>query len=147
SSRREYAQRLLTQHGLLDRFEFILASEGVTRGKPDPEIYSLAAEGFAVPASSVLVLEDSPAGLAAAKGAGAFAVGVPHEHSTAQALHDADMVVSRLDEPGLLGLQPAVQRLQARRISSRTSCRWSLTLHWVVSSLTFRRSAVFRVAC
>jgi HAD superfamily hydrolase (TIGR01509 family) len=104
SSRREYADRLLTQHGLLQRFQFILASEDVTRGKPDPEIYRLAAERFAVPPSSVLVLEDSPAGLAAAKGAGAFAVGVPHEHSTAQALHDADMVVSRLDEPALLSL-------------------------------------------
>jgi HAD superfamily hydrolase (TIGR01509 family) len=104
SSRREYAQRLLTQHGLLDRFEFILASEDVTRGKPDPEIYRLAAERFAVPASSILVLEDSPAGLAAARGAGAFAVGVPHEHSPAHALHDASLIVSRLDQPALLNL-------------------------------------------
>ena len=86
SSRRDYADRLLTRHGLADRFEFILASEDVTRGKPDPEIYRLAAARFAVPAGSMLVLEDSPAGLAAAKGAGAIAVGVPHEHSPAEAL-------------------------------------------------------------
>ena len=39
SSRRAYADRLLSQHGLLDRFQFILASEDVSRGKPDPEIY------------------------------------------------------------------------------------------------------------
>jgi HAD superfamily hydrolase (TIGR01509 family) len=104
SSRREYADRLLSQHGLLQRFQFILASEDVTRGKPDPEIYRLAAERFAVPPGSILVLEDSPAGLAAARGAGAFAVGVPHEHSTVQSLHDADMIVSRLDEPALLSL-------------------------------------------
>jgi HAD superfamily hydrolase (TIGR01509 family) len=104
SSRRAYADRLLTQHGLADRFQFILASEDVTRGKPDPEIYRLAAERFGVPASSLVVLEDSPAGLAAARGAGAFAVGVPHEHSPADALHDADLVVSRLDEPALLKL-------------------------------------------
>ncbi len=43
SSRRRYADRLLTRHGLADRFEFVLASEDVTRGKPDPEIYRLAA--------------------------------------------------------------------------------------------------------
>ena len=55
----------------------------MTRGKPDPEIYRKAAERFGVPAGSVLVLEDSPPGLAAAKAAGAFAVGVPHEHSPA----------------------------------------------------------------
>ncbi len=104
SSRRAYADRLLTQHGLAERFQFILASEDVTRGKPDPEIYRLAAERFAVPAGSLLVLEDSPAGLAAARAAGAFAVGVPHEHSPAHALHDADLVVSRLDEPAVLKL-------------------------------------------
>ena len=46
SSRRDYADRLLTRHALADRFEFILASEDVTRGKPDPEIYRLAARGL-----------------------------------------------------------------------------------------------------
>jgi beta-phosphoglucomutase-like phosphatase (HAD superfamily) len=51
-----------------------------------------------------LVLEDSPAGLAAARGAGAFAVGVPHEHSPAYALHDAELVVAHLDDPALIGL-------------------------------------------
>ncbi len=39
SSRHSYAERLLTRHGLPDRFAFVLASEDVTRGKPDPEIY------------------------------------------------------------------------------------------------------------
>ena len=104
SSRRAYAERLLTQHGLLGRFQFVLAAEDVTRGKPDPEIYRMAAERFGVPASSVLVLEDSPAGLAAARGAGAFAAGVPHEHSPAHTLQDAGLIVSRLDDPVLLSL-------------------------------------------
>jgi HAD superfamily hydrolase (TIGR01509 family) len=104
SSRRAYADRLLTQHGLADRFELILASEDVTRGKPDPEIYRLAASRFGVPPGSMLVLEDSPAGLAAAKGAGAIAVGVPHEHSPAEALAGADLIVSRLDASALFSL-------------------------------------------
>ena len=50
------------------------------------------------------MLEDSPAGLAAAKAAGAFAVGIPHEHSPAEALAAADLVVARLDDPSLLRL-------------------------------------------
>ena len=86
SSRHAYADRLLTRHGLRDRFAFVLASEDVTRGKPDPEIYRLAADRFGVPAASMLVLEDSPAGVAAATAAGAIAVGVPHEHSPAEGL-------------------------------------------------------------
>jgi HAD superfamily hydrolase (TIGR01509 family) len=106
SSRRPYADRLLSRHGLRDRFAFVLAAEDVTRGKPDPEIYTKAIERFAVPAASVMVLEDSPAGIAAARGAGAFAVGVPHEHSPAEALHAADLVVPRLDDPSLLDLLP-----------------------------------------
>jgi HAD superfamily hydrolase (TIGR01509 family) len=104
SSRRAYADGLLKQHGLADRFEFILASEDVTRGKPDPEIYRLAATRFDVSTGSLLVLEDSPAGLAAAKGAGAIAVGVPHEHSPAEALAGADLIVSRLDASALFSL-------------------------------------------
>ncbi len=104
SSRHSYADRLLIRHGLKDRFRFVLASEDVTRGKPDPEIYQLAAERFGVPAAAMLVLEDSAAGLAAAGGAGAFAVGIPHEHSPLEALAAARMIVGRLDDPSLLRL-------------------------------------------
>ena len=82
----------------------MLASEDVTRGKPDPEIYRAAAERFGLPPRAVLVLEDSVAGLASARGAGTFAVGVPHEHSPAEGLRDADLIVPRLDDPALLAL-------------------------------------------
>ncbi len=104
SSSHSYADRLLIRHGLRDRFEFVLASEDVTRGKPDPEIYRLAAERFGVAVGALLVLEDSPAGLAAAVGAGAIAVGVPHEHSPPEGLTAATLIVPRLDDPALLSL-------------------------------------------
>jgi HAD superfamily hydrolase (TIGR01509 family) len=104
SSRREYAERLLRRHRLWDRFQFLLTSENVTRGKPDPEIYQTAAARFGVPPRSVLVLEDSPAGLAAAKAAGTFAVGVPHDHSPAEDMVDANLIVPRLDDAALLRL-------------------------------------------
>ena len=104
SSRRSYAAQLLGQHRLLNRFRFVLGSEDVARGKPDPEIYLTAIERFDVPPRSVLVLEDSPAGVASGRAAGAYVVGVPHEHSPAQALQSADLIVPRLDDPGLLGL-------------------------------------------
>ncbi len=104
SSRRSYAAQLLGQHRLLDRFRFVLGSEDVARGKPDPEIYLTAIERFDVPPRSVLVLEDSPAGVASGRAAGAYVVGVPHEHSPAQAMQSADLIVPRLDDPALLGL-------------------------------------------
>jgi HAD superfamily hydrolase (TIGR01509 family) len=104
SSSRGYAVQLLSGHGLANRFAFVLASEDVTRGKPDPEIYRRAADRFGIPPGAMLVLEDSPAGLAAAKSAGAVAVGVPHDHSPAAWLTGADLVIPRLDDAGLLNL-------------------------------------------
>ena len=102
SSRREYAESLLRSHGVFGRLAFLLAAEDVARGKPDPEVYRTAADRFGLPAGSLLVLEDSPPGVAAAKGAGAFVVGVPHEHSPADGLAAADLIVPRLDDPALL---------------------------------------------
>ncbi|MFO0892387.1 MAG: HAD family phosphatase [Isosphaeraceae bacterium] len=104
SSGRAYAERLLTGHGLRERFSMLLGAEDVSHGKPDPEIYTRAAERLGVPAGSLLVLEDSPAGVAAGVAAGAFVVGIPHEHSPAEALHAAHLVVPRLDSPEVLGL-------------------------------------------
>jgi HAD superfamily hydrolase (TIGR01509 family) len=102
SSRREHAERLLNGHKIRDRFTFILGSEDVTRGKPEPEIYRKAAEGFGVHPECLMVLEDSRAGVAAARAAGAFVVAVPHEHSVAEGLSLADLIVPRLDATALL---------------------------------------------
>jgi HAD superfamily hydrolase (TIGR01509 family) len=104
SSRHAYADRLLSHHRLASRFRFVLAAEDVTQGKPDPEIYLKAIDRFALTSRSVMVLEDSPAGVAAARAAGAFVVGIPHEHSPAPALGAADLIVPRLDDPALLAV-------------------------------------------
>jgi beta-phosphoglucomutase-like phosphatase (HAD superfamily) len=122
SSRRSFADRLLVRHGLRDRFAFVLASEDVTRGKPDPEIYRLAVKRFGVAAASVLVLEDSPAGVAAAKAAGAFTVGVPHEHSPAKTLRAADLIVSRLDDPELMRLIDSCDQESSDNAADRSHC-------------------------
>ena len=106
SSRKAYAERLLRGHGLLDKFAFVLGAEDVVKHKPDPEIYRLAAARLGVPTSAVLVLEDTPTGLAAAKAAGTFAVGVPHDHSPAEDLQAADLLVDTLADPRLLALFP-----------------------------------------
>ncbi len=51
-------------------FSFRICGEDVTRKKPDPEAYRLALGRLGGEAAGVLVLEDSPAGLAAATTAG-----------------------------------------------------------------------------
>ena len=104
SSRRVYAEGLLRKHGLFDHFVAVLTGDDVTHGKPDPEIYLKAATILKVEPSRMLVLEDSAPGLSAAKASGAFSVGVPHEHSPAEGLSHADLIVPRLDSPLLLEL-------------------------------------------
>ena len=118
SSRRAYAERLLIGHEILDQFTFLLTSEDVTKGKPDPEIYLKAAQRFGVEPANLLVLEDSPPGLAAARAAGAFAVGVPHEHSPAEALTDAHLIVPSLDDPALLAKIDGTNSRPERNASS-----------------------------
>ncbi|MEY4761874.1 MAG: hypothetical protein RLZZ200_1730 [Pseudomonadota bacterium] len=49
----------------------MITADDVRRGKPDPEGFLLAADRLGVPITECLVFEDSPAGVAAAKAAGA----------------------------------------------------------------------------
>jgi sugar-phosphatase len=51
--------------------EVMITAENVQRGKPDPQGFLLGAQRLAVSISECLVFEDSPAGVAAAKAAGA----------------------------------------------------------------------------
>lgn len=104
SSSRASAEALTAHHGIRPFFAFLVTSEDVSRGKPDPEIYLAAASRLGVDPRRVLVLEDSSAGLQAAKAAGAFAVGVPHRYSPPEVVEHADLIVDRLDDERLLSL-------------------------------------------
>lgn len=56
--------------------ETLVTSDEVSAGKPDPEGYRTGAERLGLPATEGLVLEDAPAGVAAAHAAGMHCVGV-----------------------------------------------------------------------
>ena len=88
---------VLERIGLEDRFSAILAAEDVERGKPDPQVFLLAAQRIAVPPRRCVVFEDAHVGIEAARAAGMKVVGVSTTHR-AQSLRGADRVVQRLDE-------------------------------------------------
>ena len=104
SSSRRYLERVLTPYGLLEHFAFSLTCDDVTHGKPHPEIYKKAAARFDQSAAEMVVLEDSPNGLRAAKAAGARCVIVPHALVPLDDLEGADAIVSNLLAPELLQL-------------------------------------------
>ena len=95
------------RYGLEGRFAAITAVEDITRGKPDPQVFLIAAaRAGALPAHTV-VFEDAPVGIQAAKSAGMYAVGVTTSHPVGR-LRDAgaDEVVPSLvgyDVPALVG--------------------------------------------
>jgi beta-phosphoglucomutase len=61
---------------LHDRFDFVVDAAGVRRGKPDPEMFLLAAEKLATPPAACIGIEDAAAGIEAIVRAGMFAVGL-----------------------------------------------------------------------
>src|SRR5437773_1542244 len=76
SASRGDVDRLLGPLGLRERFVAAIAAEDVRFGKPDPEVYLLAAEALGVPPQACLVFEDSVVGVQAARRAGMRVIGV-----------------------------------------------------------------------
>ncbi|MEM8530193.1 MAG: HAD-IA family hydrolase [Chloroflexota bacterium] len=72
----------------------LTSAEDVQRGKPDPQVFLLAAERVGVPPSRCIVVEDAPAGLEGARRAGMRTIGVRSSHTDLQ----ADIVVDTLDQ-------------------------------------------------
>jgi HAD superfamily hydrolase (TIGR01509 family) len=75
-SRCQQANRILEILDLEAAFDFVATRDDVSCPKPDPEIYTLAADQLEVAAQRCLVLEDSPTGVLAALAAGMPVVAV-----------------------------------------------------------------------
>jgi HAD superfamily hydrolase (TIGR01509 family) len=77
SSSRRTADAHLTLAGISDRFDTILTRDDVTRGKPSPDLYLLAASRLGVSPEFCVAVEDSNHGVTAAHAAGAITIMVP----------------------------------------------------------------------
>ncbi|CCV10825.1 HAD-IA family hydrolase [Mesorhizobium sp. STM 4661] len=90
----------------------LVAAEDVSRGKPAPDCFRLAAGRLGVEARDCLVFEDAPAGIAAAEAAGAavMVISATHRHEL-QTPHAAiagyDMIGIAVDDSGWIALEPA----------------------------------------
>lgn len=95
---REEIEAVLRAAGLDEAVAVVVAAEDVARGKPDPEGYSRALELLDrdLDPADVLVLEDTEAGIAAAKAAGTTVVAVAGTLPPKR-LGEADECVDRID--------------------------------------------------
>ena len=76
-------------------FEAVVCGNDVTRSKPDPEMYLLAAQRLKVPPAACVAIEDAPAGVEAAKRAGMRCIAVTNSVAREQ-LQPADLIVASL---------------------------------------------------
>lgn len=74
---------IFAAHNLQQYFAGVFTIESVTRAKPDPEIYLQAIRALGT-AGPVFVFEDSLPGVAAARAAGTFVIGIGTAHTPAE---------------------------------------------------------------
>jgi beta-phosphoglucomutase len=107
--------RLDTGGSLLETFKVNVCGRDLRQGKPNPEIFLIAARELRVLSTHCVVIEDSPAGIEAARAGGMAALGVARLKDAAvlQAA-GADLVVTSLDEV-------AIDELLDGRLCRRTT--------------------------
>lgn len=107
SAPRENLELILRLTAIDSYLSAVVAMEDTRRGKPDPEVFLLAARRMGVRPERCLVLEDAPAGVQAARAAGmkCFAVAFVGHHS------DAD-----LRQAGAHQVVPSLEQVSADSI-------------------------------
>jgi beta-phosphoglucomutase len=88
------AHTILEKVHLLEKFEAIVDGNGVTIGKPNPEVFLNAAKLLKVNPSDCIVFEDAIAGIQAANAAEMISIGI----GDASVLNEADYVFKDFTE-------------------------------------------------
>ncbi len=92
---------ILRLTGIAPHFQAVIGSEDTQRGKPDPQVFLLAAQRLGVPPDRCVVFEDAPSGVEAARAGGMKCVAVlfvGHHPEDRLRQAGADRVVESLEE-------------------------------------------------
>jgi beta-phosphoglucomutase-like phosphatase (HAD superfamily) len=103
----------LRRHRIRDLLDVVVARDDVSRVKPDPELFLLAAERLGVPPAACVVFEDSPNGMRAALAAGMRCVAVPNTLTLSLARPGVDLVLGSLADMPLAGMLDALAPARA----------------------------------
>ncbi len=103
SARRTYTNFILDGLNIRHYFQKVVTSEDVTRGKPDPEIYLLAAKELGASPQNCIVFEDSLSGIKSGKAAGMKVIAITTTHKREE-LSSADKIIDSFSELSLTDL-------------------------------------------
>ena len=104
------ARHILDVLDITEQFDAVVDGNDVQHGKPNPEVFLLAAKKLGVSANQCLVIEDAAKGITAAKKAGMLAIGI----GDATILGAADFVLSNLED---MTWELLAERLNASAVS------------------------------
>ncbi|UBZ08864.1 beta-phosphoglucomutase [Salegentibacter mishustinae] len=88
------ARNILKKVNLLDKFDAIVDGTDVSKAKPDPEVFLIAANKLNVKPENSIVFEDSVAGVQAANNANMISIGIGEQKT----LGEADYVFTDFTE-------------------------------------------------
>lgn len=95
ASSRNNVETVVDRFGLRDSLDTVVSADDIDDdSKPDPAIYRHAAGTLEVAPEDCLVIEDSPHGVTAATGAGAYCIGYAPEHGPGRDVDHADEIVT-----------------------------------------------------
>jgi HAD superfamily hydrolase (TIGR01509 family) len=94
-------QPLLRLRGLewSELFDCVVAGDQVARKKPAPDVYQACLQQLGIRADEAVAIEDSPAGVQAARAAGIAVLVTPSRYTLGEDFSGADCVVPDLGEP------------------------------------------------
>jgi len=124
STERRLTLPRLARAGLLARLDAVATGDEVSRGKPFPDLFLLAAKRLDVEPSSCLVLEDSEAGVFAARAAGMQVFQVPDLVEPSDEVRRAATGVFRslidvTEQLKTFALSPPARRCYSRMIKTK----------------------------
>jgi len=100
----------LDRLGTRPLFAAVVTGQDVSRGKPDPQVFMIAAARLQIPPQRCAVVEDAAVGIEAARRADAAAIGLASTGRTRQQLRAADLVVDRLAELSPKVIEDVIRR-------------------------------------
>lgn len=96
SSIAKFVNIALEKLNIRDKFDAVVTIDDVKNGKPDPEIFLLAAKKLGVKPEECVVIEDGRSGMQAAKAAGMKCIGLVKDKTSKD--YPADILVESLSE-------------------------------------------------
>jgi len=98
ASRVSFIELVLQSLGLREYFDAIASSDEVPRGKPEPDVFLLAAQRLGVSPDACLVIEDGAHGMVAARRAGMSSIGLVRRGELDKSVYPADFLVRSLED-------------------------------------------------